>query len=60
METYNTQEGFAEVDQQGSDQEILDALKRNNQAVRQENVDLKLQIIEAKEKLQKILQIINK
>ena len=60
METYNIQEDFIEVDQQESDQEILDALKRNNQSVREENVNLKLQIIEAKEKLQKILQIINK
>tara|TARA_R100000700_G_scaffold10673_1_gene15525 strand:- start:717 stop:887 length:171 start_codon:yes stop_codon:yes gene_type:complete len=56
MENYNT----VEIHQNKSDEEIIESLKRNNQSVREENVNLKLQIIEAKEKLQKILQIINK
>ena len=51
---------YAEINQDNPKEEIIDTLKRNNQSVREENVNLKLQIIEIKEKLQKILQILNK
>ena len=38
----------------------VDFLREENQRLRDNNVDLKLQIIEEKEKLHKILEIINK
>ena len=38
----------------------LESLRKDIERLREYNVDLKLQVIEAKEKLQKILQIINK
>lgn len=40
--------------------EELESLRKEFQRVKEYNLDLKLQIIEAKEKLHKILQILNK
>jgi len=41
------------------DDDQLQYLKKENQRVRQNNVDLKLQLIEARKKLQTINQLIN-
>jgi len=38
----------------------LERLKKENERVRQNNVDLKLQIIEARQKLKQINKLINK
>jgi len=38
----------------------IERLKKENERVRQNNVDLKLQIIEARQKINKINKIINK
>ena len=38
----------------------LERLKKENERVRQNNVDLKLQIIEAKQKIKQINKLINK
>jgi hypothetical protein len=40
--------------------EKIERLKKENERVRQNNVDLKLQIIEARQKINKINKIINK
>ena len=40
--------------------EKLERLKKENERVRQNNVDLKLQIIEAKQKIKQINKLINK
>ena len=40
--------------------EKIERLKKENERVRQNNVDLKLQIIEAKQKINQINKLINK
>mgnify|MGYP003119667657 CR=1 FL=1 len=40
--------------------ERIERLKKENERVRQNNVDLKLQIIEAKQKIKQINKLINK
>ena len=40
--------------------EKIERLKKENERVRQNNVDLKLQIIEAKQKIKQINKLINK
>ncbi len=40
--------------------EKIERLKKENERVRQNNLDLKLQIIEARQKINKINKIINK
>ena len=46
--------------QDASYHEELESLRKEFERVREYNLDLKLQIIETKEKLHKILQILNK
>ena len=61
MEQEKEKEVFDKIlTQDASYHEELESLRKEFERVREYNLDLKLQIIETKEKLHKILQILNK